>query len=275
MWRWLRTVIIILAGACAGAWASPLCLGAGLANNFLQFNGTNGKVTVPNSAAAFNLGAGSYGVCWWQYGYSTDDQNREVFSKQGPGAIVFIADWFGGVFTFSNQDSVNLDTVDYDFSVVTNNQWMFIAVVKDSVAHTMTLYLNAVSISSMPDGGANSDNSLEFIIGTDTRGPDFFDRGLDDLRIYTHAITQADVTFLYGGGTGVKYALNQLPSGFNPSFVMQFDDSSDPTKTVADVSGLTGTFSETGVTYQSGGVPFASGGSGAGGVPILDEQWTW
>ena len=142
----------------------------------------------------------------------------------------------------------------------------------DSGAGTLTCYINGnvasstfvFNISTWP----NTDATGSLYIGSDT--VTFGNLSLDDLRIYKSALTQAQVSAIYAGGVGKKYVLNETPTA---SAAWNMDEGTGTTITDAQ-NGLVGTLSATGVTWQSGGVPFASGGGGAELVsPTLNENW--
>ena len=85
--------------------------------------------------------------------------------------------------------------------------------------------------------------------------------GLDDLRFYKKALTAAEVAAIYNNGKGTKYTGAAAEGGL-ASAAFNMDEGAGNTITDA-VGGLVGTFSETGVSWALGGVPFVKARSHA------------
>jgi hypothetical protein len=91
---------------------------------------------------------------------------------------------------------------------------------------------------------------------------------IDDLRMYNGIVlTQEQINTIYNEGKGKKYHVDDAGAGL----AFNFDENTGTTTESVGTATLTGTFSEEGVTWQSGGTPFDTGGGIF--MDIFEEMW--
>ena len=88
--------------------------------------------------------------------------------------------------------------------------WYMITGVFDDSANTLELFVNATSIGSTSAAGGIADNGTEFEIGSDyeTRTNDpgrHFNGRIDEVGIWSKALSGAEITSLYNAGAGLAY----------------------------------------------------------------------
>ena len=229
-----------LTGTISGAtWTT-----GGKYGSALVFNGTNALVTIPN-AASLQLTVGmtlevwvnptTVSGAWRDVIYKGDDNYYlEGMSPQSqrPG--------MGGTFSPSPL---------YGTAALTANTWTHLAATYDGA--TMRLYVNGVQVASRAQTGniATSTNPLQ--IGGDSIYGQYFAGMIDEVRIYSRALTQTEIQTDMnapltppaasiqisspGSETGLttttrpmneipsEYVLEQnYPNPFNPSTVFEF-----------------------------------------------------
>ena len=240
-------------------------------NNYLQFDGSTGYVTVPSNAAV-NVGTDDFSISCWVKFFTYTGEEQEILSKtyQAPPAtsIAFELNLDAdGRMEFIVGGSVGVGETAKSANVVPLNIWKHVVIsFYKSISGTCTCYIDGVPGTPVDVSAVgNLDNSSNLIIGAFYSTISFehtlFLPGLlDDLRIYKSELTQADVTCLWNNGVGRKYVAGQLL--VEPSFIMEFDEGTgNPKSTIPSGAGqLTGTITD-GVTWQSGGVPFDIGDS--------------
>jgi hypothetical protein len=103
----------------------------------------------------------------------------------------------------------------YNFNVdwsPSTNTWYMVTMAHDASTSSVTYYVNGSSIGTVHagEGGGNmvaGTNALA--VGTDyinnTLGPDYFDGQIDELGIWNRALSAAEISQLYNGGSGLQY----------------------------------------------------------------------
>jgi hypothetical protein len=238
-------------------------------DNFLQFDGSTGYVTVPNNAV-LNVGTGDYTICFWCK-FSGLNVQKVILDYFGTSTLIGYS-----VTTDSNgQPQSGYGDIDGVFvglkaTSAPIGSWFFFAFSVDRDGNN-SLYLNNNSPIVGTDHYATSlDGATVMTIGQ-ILDDSYFSGSLDDLRIYKKALSQAEVNTIYAGGVGKKYDIADAGAASWASNM----DSLTAGVVVDEVGAVNGTKTG-GVTLVSGGVPFVS--SGGGGVVILDGsmlQWTW
>ncbi|GJM43707.1 MAG: hypothetical protein DHS20C21_05490 [Gemmatimonadota bacterium] len=184
-----------------------------------EFNGVNSYVRVPaspslnspTSAVTQAAWVMSYGVSQVGFGFnpilmkSVTGENafmyRMTTSPSGFGAA------FNNWTTHANADSVlNL------------NQWYHLVTVFDGT--TLCCYLDGAPVDTLPMALTITQDNRDLTIGADTPGVlEIFYGKLDDVRVYSRALSAADVLELYGGpATGVPLLEEVAGVTLGPSY---------------------------------------------------------
>lgn len=226
-----------------------------MTNKYLTFDGTTGLVTVPNNAA-LNFGTGDFSICFW---IKKEDKysSSHVFMKSKDNLgdlpkiwVEFMYDsevWFGALDAEPVTLIVKTDTSQ-------NNRWAHYAW---SISRTGTsyIYINGAVAGSFDATGLGSlDCNGDLFIGNDNIER-WLKGSLDDLRFYKKALSAAEIAAIYNGGKGTKYT-GAAAEGGAAAAAWNMDEGAGTT-IVDAVGSLEGTFSESGVSWAAGGVPFA------------------
>jgi hypothetical protein len=168
----------------------------------LNFDGSSAYVSVPNSSS-LNI-TGSITISTWikPSSVSTD---QKVIGKQdtnngykmtlfGTGKVEFELDNGG---TASNNRSVSGGTV------LTAGQWYHVVDVYDSSANMIYTYINgnldrSLSVGASPLGATTA--ALEFGAAVKDGSSNLYSGALDDVRIYSRALSPGDILNLYKSG---------------------------------------------------------------------------
>lgn len=180
---------VLTANGGAAHTASGRSGGALALNGSAQFlAGTVNNLPVGNSAYTQSawikptlLGARGI-VGWGNYGASRQVNALRIFDS-GNG---FRHYWWG-----ADLDATGLATV------LNNGSWHHVATTYDGT--TRRIYLNGVQVAQ-DTPGANGATAANFRIGSTNNG-EFFSGTLDDIAVYNHALTAAEVQSLASGGS--------------------------------------------------------------------------
>ncbi len=189
------------------------------AQNALDFDGTDDQVTVPNAS---NLIANASGISlgFWVYpttsstgwpdfdGYAgfRNDVNADFYILQlGSNNVeARLRNSSGSVYTITYNSSLNLNT------------WNHLVLTYDGT--TLSLYHDGAFAASTPASGSISNTSEALNIGyTPFTGNNFyFDGQLDDLGLWSRALSSSDVATLYNAcGPDLSDATLELSYDFN------------------------------------------------------------
>ncbi len=164
-----------------------------IANQALSFNGTNNYV---DCGDVLNPGMGDFSIAFWM---KTTDATGTVISKDGGGAnyrFVLSEGWNGNCLFWFQDAARSGSAYVYAGYVPTDGNWHHIVAVLNRSQHTIKSYCDGVFWNTRPlDAGfldGTITNSSSLYIGTAT-----FNGLLDDVRIYSRTLTQADITELY------------------------------------------------------------------------------
>ena len=75
------------------------------------------------------------------------------------------------------------------------NQWASIVATRDS--SSFRLYIDGTQAASQPSPPASAQNGQNLFIGTDAGSNYFFDGKIDDIRIYSRALSTNEISLLY------------------------------------------------------------------------------
>lgn len=138
-------------------------------------------------------------------GYASDTGSSESGYSIITEDIGYIGAWLTGSGGSYPGDGWYLWTT--DVPAYPNVDWVHVALTYDGVAEESILYVNGVSKASSYQGGdVDYDHVLNFLIGSydDPIGSYWFPyEGLiDDVAVWDRALSQAEIDYLYNGGTG-------------------------------------------------------------------------
>jgi hypothetical protein len=196
-------------------------------NYALSLNGTSGYVTIGTPLSS----NGSYTKEAWVYQTSSTGSQHIVSSLNTPLWIN------GGTLSAGQAGSYSLVTASTGIPV---NTWVYVAVTYDALSTTMNLYMNGTLVGSNNSVPAYTAEST--FIGSQQGTSGFFQGYIDEVRIWTVALTQAQL----------KPALFSGPADNASGLVAYYtcNDGSGTTLTSSctNTTGLNGTL-EGGVTW--------------------------
>ena len=181
-----------------GALSNATWTAAGRFGGALVFNGTNARVTVPNTSS-LRLTTGMT-LEAWVYPTATLTSWRAILAKTVDGYYLMASSApnnrpaIGATWTAGNQ---NLAAP----SALALNTWTYLAATFDGA--TVRLYVNGTQVASQVQTSPLAPTSGTLQIGGDSYPNEFFSGRIDEVRIYNRALTageiQADMTIAVGG----------------------------------------------------------------------------
>jgi len=186
----------LVGGATFSATEKPAALTG--STHSLALDGTDGRVNVPHSSS-LSFSGGVVTVSMWLRSSAGDtgEYLRVISKSNGPGFELQRA-------VATNNASLRIDTPVTDG----NNQQKSLGGIWNGGWHHVVFTLNNGASSIWVDGvkststylGTNISNTSALVIGdTDEENPREFGGWLDDVAIWDHAISDADVAGLYAG----------------------------------------------------------------------------
>jgi len=170
---------------------------AGQINNALQFDGTNDYVDIPDGFDNFQTGltinVWAYPTAVKNYARFVDFGNGSAsdnlaFSREGTTNNVFFEVWIGG----SRAGDRIVAT-----GAIALNTWQMFTVTVDSAGNT-TIYKNAQPVATGTTGIPKNITRTNNYIGRSNWGGDAYYQGImDDVRIYSYPLEQADIQAIY------------------------------------------------------------------------------
>ena len=239
----------------------------GMNGGALTLNGTTQYVLV-SDAASLQL-AGSWTVSSWinLNALPASGTVAPLLNKNGPtshlnyglyvdnGSVSAGLGWvidFNKITSFANHFAKYVTTIN-------TGTWYHVAGVYDSVAQTLTVYLNGVSVATnsvagfVPASGAGSGPTLG-AAGQFTNGT------IDDSRVYNRALSAADIKTLYTSTGGMSGDIYTGLTGY-----WKFDEGSGTVANDSSTNGNTGTLVNgptwTGSGKVNGALSFAAASS--------------
>ena len=177
-----------------------------MSNNYLQFNGIDQSVQVPNMASN-NFGTEDFSLSCW---IKTTDTSFTIFSKSAI-AILSLAD-ASGLLGMSINNAGEIWIYGIPSSNISTGEWVHIVITKkaDGTAGDDTgffFYVNGDGVDRQEifrsGNNPNFDIPAVLRIGTNLTG--YLDGSLDDIRIYKgKALSQTEIDAIYNEGIGTK-----------------------------------------------------------------------
>ena len=176
----------------------------GIRNGALQFNGSTTYVSVPNSP---DVSVSSFSVSAWIFS-TASGVDRKFVDKWNDTTSQFQFDcqiyhddktWFGV------EQTNGIERIARGTTVIQPGRWYHYAAVADTATHQLRIYINGVQepLQFDPgwDGTIHSWN-MEMDIGRKTSNFDYWPGKIDDVRLYSRALSSLEV----GGLAGVVVA---------------------------------------------------------------------
>ncbi|MCK4259887.1 MAG: LamG domain-containing protein [Halanaerobiales bacterium] len=175
-----------------------------MSNSYLNFNGTDQYVTVPDNDA-LDFGTGDFSIAFWakiEPGVGSD----HVFMKRNTGGSAFpsahIEFFLADELWFLIHDGTNLALS--RTKINRNGRWYHYVY---SITHSglSSLHINGIQSDTFDAQSVGSlNNNGDMTIGCDD-GPDRFTNGsLDDFRFYKKALSKSEIDEIYNDGVGTK-----------------------------------------------------------------------
>ncbi len=185
---------------------------SGKFGNALTFNGTNAQVSVPN-ASSLRLTNGMT-LEAWVYPTSTPTGWRSVIDKNVDGYYLMASTTpnnrpaGGGTWASGNQNTIGT-------AVLTVNSWTHLATTFDGA--TVRLYVNGALVTSQAQASTLSVTTGTLQIGGDGYPGEFFAGLIDEVRVYSRALSaaeiQTDMNTAVGGTPAPDTTAPSVPSG--------------------------------------------------------------
>ncbi|MEI9913937.1 MAG: LamG domain-containing protein [Candidatus Saccharibacteria bacterium] len=162
----------------------------------VSFDGSGGYVSIPDSASMDPTSQIS--IAFWMNANTVNNGYQHIIFKQGPVVTSY------GVWLFNNhiymEDNDNTVRSLTSNATINTGTWYYITVTYDGQTQKLYVDGNLDNSQSLPGITLSYENSPIKIGSGDYNNP--FSGYVDDLRIYSTALSQNQVTDLAGGGCG-------------------------------------------------------------------------
>ncbi|MGB2863957.1 MAG: LamG-like jellyroll fold domain-containing protein, partial [Sedimentisphaerales bacterium] len=160
-------------------------------------------------------GTGQFTLALWAFWDGTGDFQHFLTKSNGWGAttMMFQVELWGAHTNATYTDRVGISHQapgSVEFSVMPKNEWVHLAWTFDGT--DLTLYVNGVDeVGPKPFSiGPNVDAPV--LIGVNFDGGRVFHGSLDEVRIYSHALSESEILAAMQGSEGYPYALGPNPA---------------------------------------------------------------
>lgn len=189
----------------------------------VSFDGSGGYVSIPDNASMDP--ANQISIAFWMNANTVSNGYQHIIFKQGPVVTSY------GVWLFNNhiymEDNDNTVRSLTSNATISTGTWYYIAVTYDGQTQKLYIDGNLDNSQSLPGIILTYENSPVKIGAGDYNNP--FSGYVDDLRIYSTALTQSQVTDLAGGGCGPGVLPQQSTTNTqDPDPIVTSTVSSDP-----------------------------------------------
>ena len=175
------------------------------------FNGTtsSSKVTLGSSYSQFVFlrSADSTVSVWLKKAETSTTSFRTIFAEHygaggQSGIRIGVSNNKFNIVVYNSGSSVVVSTTDFNYPQ--NTDWHHIVIKFDYTNSLMTVYVDGSSLGTKALGSTSSGNSsLYASLGDDQGGDGNWYGDMDDLALFSKALTSSEISALYNGGTGV------------------------------------------------------------------------
>jgi len=164
-------------------------------------------------------GTGQFTVALWAFWDGTGTFQHFLTKSAGWGAdtMMFQFELWGAHTDATYTDRVGVtyqSAGSVEFSIMPKNEWVHLALTFDGT--NAVIYLNGVDEVGPKPFSIGPDVDAQVEIGYNSNRPTVSERtfhgSLDEVRIYDHALTGAEIQFIMQGGEGFPYALGPNPA---------------------------------------------------------------
>jgi len=178
--------------------------GSGKVNGGLTFSGSGNGVVIPDSAALDGLSAMTI-AGWYKPTSNAIGQavsKNTSISTQTPFETQFWND--GNVYCNFN---INGNFYGSTFHAYTAGAWVHVVQTYDSATKQIKMYINGSLVQTVTTAGGNvkSNSSALYLGSSGGNGP--FNGLIDEVAIWSRALSGTEISTLYNGGSGVTYPL--------------------------------------------------------------------
>ncbi len=203
---------------------------AGKINNAADFELANSESLSITNASQSGLGfTGTFSVSFWMYLESAADTNGTALLGKSLGTgnqrgYVFMAAPTA-LYAFFSPDGTDPSQQQATFSTtISATTWYHVVFVYTSGAtESLQCYVNGSSVSTDTTFAQSIfSNTADFIIGASPLAGSYMDGLIDEVGVWSRALSGAEVTSLYNGGAGFTYPFSTasvkdiISSGFIP-----------------------------------------------------------
>ncbi|MBJ6119118.1 PQQ-dependent sugar dehydrogenase [Pontibacter sp. BT310] len=189
-----------------------------------------------NDASNFSWGASTpFSISFWMRTSSTVNRNSVIMGRNATESAMHW--WIGtddqGHAMFMLKDINHQGNfVGAKGPKVNDGKWHYITAIRDAGAKKNILYVDGAKVDEID---INYDNGFEgspaLNIGYLDLGDGYhFEGDLDEIKLYSRALTGADITEEFNGGNGKYCGTNPLGTGTDVNFKGRFDVYPNPTK---------------------------------------------
>jgi len=225
----------------------------GINNGALKFVAANSDFVQVADAASLDL-SGSFTLSAWVNFSSlpTSGNDAEIITKHLPTGWdnykIFLSNT-AGVYAWK-LEFTDITHASYNVSYTntpSTGTWYHVTGTWDGT--TLTLYVNGIPLAtSTPGAVPNGASGAPLYLGTSSGGGNLLDGTIDDVRVYSRALSAADIRTLYTSTGGESGDINTGLTGY-----WKLDDASGATAADSTGNGNTGTLTN-GPTWAAGKV---------------------
>jgi hypothetical protein len=223
----------------------------------LQLNGTSAYLSKASAVASLPTGNSPYTISAWFkptatgargiIGWGNFGTTRQVCALRLHNTNDFRHYWWGA----------DLDAV--ASTNYSNGQWHHVVAVYNGT--TRAVWYDGTMIAQ-DSPGVNGSTTANFAIGR-TNNNEYFQGTLDDVAVWNHALSNAEIVALAGGGSPGN---GPIITSFTSNKTAAYEGEGIHLSWVVDTSRVTGTFS---YTIKQGGAQIATGSTASGSFPTI------